>query len=88
MSERQKLQKACLRREPGAGTLALCLALPTIAVPMSAGPKNVAEGTGVACGSRGTLHHAKHRTRAGVPRHKGKTTAQRHQLLGKLRTGG
>lgn len=54
MSERQKLQKACLRREPGAGTLALCLALPTIAVPMSAGPKNVAEGTGVACGSRGT----------------------------------
>ena len=88
MSKKQTLQKACLRREPGAGTLALCLALPTIAVLMSAGPKNVAEGTRVACGSTGTLHHAKHCTRAGVLRQKGKTTAQRHQLLGKLRTGG
>lgn len=45
MSEKPKLQKACLGRAPGAGTPALCLALPTIAVLTSAGPKNVAQGT-------------------------------------------
>lgn len=45
MSEKQRFHKACLRRDPGVGTLAMCLALHTTAVLMSAGPKNVAQGT-------------------------------------------
>lgn len=68
MSEKQKLRKACLRRDPGAGTPALCLALPTVAVLMSAGPKNVAQGTGITCGNTCTLQCAKHRMRTGDKR--------------------